>query len=196
VTSVIGLALPSFPVTQFSRWLFSNCSHCSLLKAARPERFPDKMPAGPVLLLTSSFPRAVLLTSLLSFRRGPTLHDAQSLTFRNLMKSRLLASRPPTGEFVRGPHVMSSRFPDVAAVSCFVLWCRCPLSWRVPYDYVRCVVQERHSGSTVLRWRPTSAGTHHRPGSLSSAVRGALQPNAGPHIGPPVQRVYMTQCNG
>jgi hypothetical protein len=36
-------------------------------------------------------------------------------------KSRLLASRPPTREFLRGPHKMSSCFPAVARNSCLLL---------------------------------------------------------------------------
>jgi hypothetical protein len=44
-------ASPSFSVAQFSRWLLRNCS---LLKAARPERFPDKMRAGPGVPTLSS----------------------------------------------------------------------------------------------------------------------------------------------
>jgi hypothetical protein len=60
---------------------------CSLLKAARPKRFPDKLQAGSGVLPSSSFPRAVLWTSLLSFRRGPTLHNIQTPTFINPMES-------------------------------------------------------------------------------------------------------------
>jgi hypothetical protein len=41
-----------------------------------------------------------------------------------------------------------------------------------------------HGGSTILGQRPTAAGTHHRPGPLSSAVGGAQRLDAGPLIGP------------
>jgi hypothetical protein len=43
-------------------------------------------------------------------------------------KSRQLASRPPTCEFVRVPRVMSSCFPDVAPVSDLCPLCRCWIS--------------------------------------------------------------------
>jgi hypothetical protein len=36
------------------------------------------------------------------------------------------------------------------------------------------------------RQQPTSSGTHHCPGSVSSAVSEALRVDAGPHNGPPV----------
>jgi hypothetical protein len=37
----------------------------------------------------------------------------------------------------------------------------------VLYDCVPYAVQERHSGSSVCGWQPTSSGTHHCPGSIS-----------------------------
>jgi hypothetical protein len=130
-------------------------------------------------------------------------------------KSRLLASGPPTQEFVRGPHIMSSCFPDVAPVSCFFLWCRCwlfspssdvaarlhltPLCcccipvntiiyyWPlVPYDRVLLSVSFLHGRSCTCGRRPTSSGTYHRPGSISLALNGALQLDVGVHISPPV----------
>jgi hypothetical protein len=65
---------------------------------------------------------------------------------------------------------------------------RCPCL--VPDDRFPCAVQERRSGSTVLGQRPTSAETHHRPGSVSSAVGGALRLGAGPRVGHPVLRQF------
>lgn len=53
-------------------------------------------------------------------------------------------------------------------------------------DRVPCAVQEQCHGSTILRRRPFSAGTHHHLGSASSAVSDTLQLDAGPHIGLPV----------
>jgi hypothetical protein len=53
----------------------------------------------------------------------------------------------------------------------------------VSEDRIPCVVQERRGRSTVLGRLPTSAGTHHRPGSFSSAVGGALRPDTSPRIG-------------
>jgi hypothetical protein len=42
----VWLASPSFPVPQFSQWLLSNYSHCSILKATHTEWFPNKLQAG------------------------------------------------------------------------------------------------------------------------------------------------------
>lgn len=47
-------------------------------------------------------------------------------------------------------------------------------------------MQEWHGGSTVLRQQPTSAKTHHRAESISSAVSGALRLDASAHIGHPM----------
>jgi hypothetical protein len=49
----LWLASPSFPVAHFSRWLFSKCTRCFLLKAARPDRLP-KVRAGPGVPPSSS----------------------------------------------------------------------------------------------------------------------------------------------
>jgi hypothetical protein len=101
-------------------------------------------------------------------------------------KTRLLASQPPVREFFRGPHVISPCFPDLAPVSCFILWSHCQVSCKVPCNHVPCAVQERHGGSTVHRQWPTSAGTHHHPGSISSSVGGTLQLGASLWISSPV----------
>jgi hypothetical protein len=58
------------------------------------------------------------------------------------------------------------------------------LSCQIIYPYIPCAVQEWHSGSTVLRQQPTPAGTHHHPGSDSSALHGTLEPDTSSHIGP------------
>lgn len=58
------------------------------------------------------------------------------------------------------------------------------MSFQNPYDHALCAVQEWHAGSAVYGRRPTSAGTHHHPGSVSSTVRGALRPDVDPGIGP------------
>jgi hypothetical protein len=52
--SMLGLTF--LPMAWFARCLLSNCSCCSLLTAARPERLPDKVPASPGLLPSSFFP--------------------------------------------------------------------------------------------------------------------------------------------
>jgi hypothetical protein len=45
---------PFFPWLGFSRCLLSNASCCSLLKAARPERFPHRVSVGPSVPPSSS----------------------------------------------------------------------------------------------------------------------------------------------
>jgi hypothetical protein len=40
----------------------------------------------------------------------------------------LLASRPCNSWVDPGPHIISSRFPDIASICCFTLWCCCWLS--------------------------------------------------------------------
>jgi hypothetical protein len=50
---VLGLAF--LPVARFSRWLLSNCSHCSLLEASRLEQLPDNLLVGPVVLPSTLF---------------------------------------------------------------------------------------------------------------------------------------------
>jgi hypothetical protein len=52
VMSVIGLTF--LPAARFSWWLLSNRSHCSLLKAVRPEWFPHRVPVGPGVSASSS----------------------------------------------------------------------------------------------------------------------------------------------
>jgi hypothetical protein len=51
-TSLLGLTF--LPVARFSWWLLSNRSH-SLLKAAHPEQFPQRVPVGPGLSPPSCF---------------------------------------------------------------------------------------------------------------------------------------------
>jgi hypothetical protein len=53
VMSVIGLAF--LPRGLFSLWLLTHCSCCSLLKAACPEQFADKVRAGPGVSSTSIY---------------------------------------------------------------------------------------------------------------------------------------------
>jgi hypothetical protein len=61
------------------------------------------------------------------------------------------------------------------------------LAWPPARDYlVPCAAREQHGGPSVFGRRPTSSGTHHRPGSVSSAVSVAQQLDAGHHIGPSV----------
>jgi hypothetical protein len=54
VTSRIGFIF--LPVARFSRCLLSNCFRCSLLKAARTERFHGRVPVGICLTPSSCFP--------------------------------------------------------------------------------------------------------------------------------------------
>jgi hypothetical protein len=55
VTSMIS---PTFlPVAHFSQCLLSNCSCCSLLKAARHKQLCDKVSVGPGVLPWSIFPQ-------------------------------------------------------------------------------------------------------------------------------------------
>jgi hypothetical protein len=70
--SVIGLAF--LPMARFWQGLFSNCSHCSLLKAIRPELFPDKVQAGPGVPPSSLFFSEGCACEVLFFffQRGPT----------------------------------------------------------------------------------------------------------------------------
>jgi hypothetical protein len=54
VTSLIGLTF--LPIAQFlPRCLFSKRYHCSVLKAARPNRFPGRVPLVQVLAIIQSF---------------------------------------------------------------------------------------------------------------------------------------------
>jgi hypothetical protein len=52
-TSVLSLTF--LPVARFSRWLFSNSSRCSLLKAARPKQSPHRVPVDPGTSPSSCF---------------------------------------------------------------------------------------------------------------------------------------------
>jgi hypothetical protein len=47
-------------------------------------------------------------------------------------------------------------------------------------DCVPCAMQEQCGGSPILGQWPNSAGSHHWPGSISSAVGGVLRLNASP----------------
>jgi hypothetical protein len=102
----------------------------------------------------------------------------------------------PTVRFSIYSYRISTPSSDVAALlllgSLFHCYIPCPsvVSSRtsVLYDRVPYAVQERQCRSTFLEERPTSAGTHHRPESASSAAGRALRLDAGPRIGPPVLR--------
>jgi hypothetical protein len=63
----------------------------------------------------------------------------------------------------------------------------------VLYDSIPYAMQEQHSGSSSCRRQPTCSRTHHRPGSVSSAVSGGIQQHASPHIGPPI--VFTVNCS-
>jgi hypothetical protein len=56
----------------------------------------------------------------------------------------------------------------------------------VLYDCIPYTMRERRGRSSDCGQRPTSSWTYHRPGSISSAVSGALWLDAGPHVDPPV----------
>jgi hypothetical protein len=45
-----------------------------------------------------------------------------------------------------------------------------------------CTLQKQHGGTTICGWQPTPARTHHYPGSVSSALRGASQPDTSPQV--------------
>jgi hypothetical protein len=83
-------------------------------------------------------------------------------------------------------------FPDVAAPLNLSSLCRCCIPGpsvvssllSVLYDRGLYAVPFLNGGSSVCGRRPTSSGTYHRPGSVSSAVGGALRPDAGPRTGP------------
>jgi hypothetical protein len=87
------------PMARFAWCLLSNCSCCSLLKAAHHKRFPHRVPVGPGLSPSSSFgwccqkfwEWSVLLHLWLllcrlffCFRGDRPLHNVQSLIFHNL----------------------------------------------------------------------------------------------------------------
>jgi hypothetical protein len=87
VTSVTGLTF--LPMARFARYLLCNCSPCSVLKAARPQRYPYRVTVSPGLSPSSCFSDRwgqnclelpmllhllllLCVQSLLSFRRVPT----------------------------------------------------------------------------------------------------------------------------
>jgi hypothetical protein len=79
VKSVIG-----FQVPRLSRWLLSNCSRCSLLKASTPEWFPDKVWATIIsvvafrwILHTTSFIR--VFTSYAPSHKDCSLGDRTTI---------------------------------------------------------------------------------------------------------------------
>lgn len=54
----------------------------------------------------------------------------------------------------------------------------------MPWSYFPLYIKaclEWHSVSSIFRWQPSSSGTHYCPGSVSSAVKGALQPDVSLH---------------
>jgi hypothetical protein len=58
-------------------------------------------------------------------------------------------------------------------------------SWPlVLYDRVPHATQEQHDRSSVCRQQPTSSGTHHRHGSISSAAGSDLRLDASPQTNP------------
>jgi hypothetical protein len=65
-----------------------------------------------------------------------------------------------------------------------------PCPWLVPDNSVPYAVQEWHGGETILRQWQTSSGTHHCPGSISSADCGALRLDAGLHTIPSVLQKF------
>jgi hypothetical protein len=98
---------------------------------------------------------------------------------------------------------MSSCFPNIAPASGLgPLWrywisaASIISSWpSVFYERIPYAVQEWHGGSSFCgRW-PTSSGTNHRPGSVSSAVGGALRLDAGPHTSPPSALIISTAAS-
>jgi hypothetical protein len=129
---------------------------------------------------------------LFRFGRCRPLHNAQSLTVTR-WKFRLLASRPPARESAWRSCWMSSRFLDVAANSGFgplfhcCIWGLSFVSSRpsVFYECASYAVPFLYGGHPSAG-AATSCGTHHHPGSVSSAVAGALRLDASPQIGPPV----------
>jgi hypothetical protein len=123
--AVLGFTF--LPVARFSRWLHSNRSRCSLLKVARPERFPVRVLVGPGLYTLLSpvgwgqkFREWSLLLLrvrfLFPFRRLPAPPQFFDTRFLSPdIRLRLYASRPPAHSFVRGPHTMSPCYPDLIA---------------------------------------------------------------------------------
>jgi hypothetical protein len=128
------------------------------------------------------------ISSLFHLGERRLLHNVQSLIFRSSIKN-------PAARFTTSSSMICSRASFSVSLlprhnSCLLL---CPLIpllgvCQVPYNHVLCAVQEWHSRSTIHGWWLSSARTHHRPGSVSSAVRCTLLPNASTHVGPPVPR--------
>jgi hypothetical protein len=77
-------------------------------------------------------------------------------------------------------HVISSR------MIVFLLFLLLNLSCLASFEYVLCVLQERHCMPSFFGRRSTSAGTHNYPKSVSLTVDCCIQPNVDPHIGSPV----------
>jgi hypothetical protein len=117
--------------------------HWSLLESARPEPLPIRCQSVQVYQYHTTFPIGESISSesgqcsyisgsysvcILFFRfgEGRLIHNVQSHSATR-WKSQLLASALPTRGFVRGSHIMFSRFPDVDSVSYFVLLCHCRL---------------------------------------------------------------------
>jgi hypothetical protein len=135
------------------------------------------------LLVASSFiseraDPAQGLTTHFSYPHGSSdsaLHDLQPSGFEGLIKC-LLA-----------PLICSS----VSDLSCL---CHCYIAGHsiassqplVLYDHVPYAVQEWHSRLSICGWQPTFFETHHRPGSISSAVGGTQWLEINPHITPTV----------
>jgi hypothetical protein len=69
-------------VARLPRWQLFNCCRWSLLKDARPERFPHRVPVDPGLLLSNFFPQHetpqdAKRKDLLSFRAGKSSWSGQ-----------------------------------------------------------------------------------------------------------------------
>jgi hypothetical protein len=101
-------ASPSFPVARFSRRLLSNCSLCSLLKAARPEWFPDKVWASAGVPPTSLFFSQVCALDVSSFiSEGATPTQCPVTHFRSPVED-------PTSRFsIFSSTVFLNILPDV-----------------------------------------------------------------------------------
>jgi hypothetical protein len=122
LTSV--MVWPSFPMARFSRWLLSNCSRCSLLKAARAERFPDKVRAGPGVPPLSSFfseDCALDVSCFVSEGANPSTKFTHPLLIAQ-SKTRLFPCRSPALRSSWRSCRMSSPYSDVAAVFTSVLY--------------------------------------------------------------------------
>jgi hypothetical protein len=136
VTSVIGLAF--LPRRSFSQWLLPyNRSSYSLLKAAIPERFPNKVTAGPRVPPSSSFyrvagkfPRVAVTHIFLALKLYAVSFSAwvgadSSIIswhrfFESSRKTQPLASRSPVRRVVELPHKMSPCSKDKAAAKALV----------------------------------------------------------------------------